>query len=226
MLTRAKTYKNDEGIRREQTKSLDRIRLERNWGILAGLLGWLVAFAALVALWMLLPLKRADAVLVTLDTSTGHVVNQQVITPKLIGETEALLQKELHDYVIQRYTVDPEDRLNLESYVHLHSTPDVVKQYDFEMNPDNPNNPYYLVGKNGKTTVNVISVSVTDKHHGTVWYSTTTTKEGGKASKPQYFVFTAAFVYTGKPIAVRDRWVNPLGWAVTSSRTDDDTSHQ
>lgn len=220
---RRHTYVTDESVRREQEKGLDDMRVARNRGYLLALAGWIFAVLLLVAVLLMLPLKTAVPVIVTVDSATGHVEQTQIATPSVISANESLVMSELHDYVINRMTVDPSNRQRLDDFVRLHSTPSVAKAYAYEMSADNPDNPYYLVGAGGMRKVEITGISLPSNGLGQVFFRTTTIKPG-VARRTEYFQATIRYAFTGKPLALRDRWINPLGFAVTAWRRDQELS--
>jgi type IV secretion system protein VirB8 len=134
-----------------------------------------------------------------------------------------VIHNELHQYAIHRNTVDPMDRQRLADRVHLHSSQEVGREYDFEMSADNPGNPYYLVGPNGKRTVEVTGISLLNRETGQVSFKTVTRKSGSEP-KTEFWTAIVRFTFTGKPLALNDRWENPLGFAVTAYRRDQELS--
>lgn len=224
MTSRTHTYVGDADTRRQQDQGLEGVKIERNraYVLIVALVAALVAtglgFAGLA------PLKTVVPAIVTVDSSTGHVVKVEVVTPETMTGNEAVIHNELHEYAIHRNSVDPADRQRLADLVHLHSSQEVGKEYDYEMSPENPGNPYYLVGPNGKRTVEVTGISLLNRETGQVSFKTTTRKAGSEP-KTEFWTAIVRFTFTGKPLALNDRWENPLGFAVTAYRRDQELSH-
>lgn len=213
------TVKGDSEILKKQIGGSNEAKTSRNRAyLLIGLLLVVIAAQA-IAIAVMMPLKTVEPVYTTLDTATGHVVKVQVLTPEALLNDEAALQSELYDYIKNCNTIDPPNRQYLSDLCRLHSTVQVARQYDAEMSADNPQNPYYMVGQDGRQTVNVTSVSLLNKDTAQVTFETTTEK-AGVVKKKEFWKATLRFKVTGEPLALNNRWENPHGFAVTAYRKD------
>ena len=85
-----------------------RLELSRNaWRVVAGLIS-LALFAALVALFMLIPLKSTEVVTLLVDKATGYVeVARPLASGGPISEREAVTQANIVRFIRARETYDP-----------------------------------------------------------------------------------------------------------------------
>lgn len=218
------TFKADADVRRQQTSEYLSVKTARNRAYaLTGFLA-LVAACEALALYRLTPLKTVEPVIVTVDSATGHVSKIETADPRQLNANEAVRQTELHDYVLNRNTLDTHNRQLLSDLVRLHSATNVAEAFDQEMSANNPNNPYYKIGEGARRIVDVTRISLLDDKTAQVKYMTHTQRLG-RTNDTEYWVATISFMFTAKPLNLRDRWENPLGFVVTAYRNDRELSN-
>lgn len=218
------TYIDDANIQHQQDKGLLAVKLARNRAYALIVLLLLVIISQAIALTALMPLKTVVPALATVDTATGHVVKVAVVSPEELSAQKSVILNELHDYVVKRHTLDPADRQNLSDWVRIHSTPSVANEYDAEMAPENPANPYLLLPGGARRFVDVTAVNLLNQNTGQVQFRTRTGQPGTNI-EPEFYTAIIRFEFTGTPRAIGDRWENPLGFAVTAYRADQQLSH-
>jgi len=224
MTAGANTYQGDEATKKQQEGGTNTFKLQRNRAYLfIGLLLVAVISQAL-ALAALMPLKTVVPAIATIDAN-GHVLKVQIVAPETITAHESVIHNELYEYVVNCNTIDANFRQRFSDLCHLHSTLEVAKQYDEEIAPDNPNNPYYLVGQNGKRNVIVTGISLLNNDTGQVTFKTEIIAPGAEP-KTEYWTQILRFRFTGKPLALADRWENPLGFAVTATHKNQELSRK
>ncbi len=218
------TYIDDANIQHRQEQGLMSVKLARNRAYALVVLLLLVIISQAIALTALMPLKTVVPALVTVDTASGHVVKVAVINPEELTAQKSVMLNELHDYVVMRHTLDPDDRQRLSDLVRIHSTQAVASEYDAELAPENPNNPYFSLASGARRFVEVTSVNLLNQNTGQVQFRTRTGRPGAE-TKIEYYTAIVRFEFTGAPRAIGDRWENPLGFAVTAYRADQQLSH-
>lgn len=218
------TYKDDPATKQRQEAGTNQLRHERNraYLLIVILLGVIIVQA--LAIIAIMPLKTVVPAIATIDENS-HVVKVQVMDAETMMTNESLISSELHQFIINCNSVDEAFRQHLSDLCRLHATPEVAKQYDSEFSPENSQNPYYLLGANGKRTVTITGVNLLDKEKGLgqVTYRTFTEK-AGSAATTEYWTATLRYTFTGLPLRIKDRWENPLGFAVTAYRKDQELS--
>lgn len=196
--------------------------LQRNWAYVFLTLAGLALCISLESNRELANHLRVIPVLTVIDAN-GHVIKQSVVRPEVITGQEAYVQSVIHDFIVDCNTFDPKWRQHFADLCHLHASESVAKQYDAEVNPENVNNPYYQVGAEGRRWVKVTGMTPVDRHAYQVTFQSIT-ERGGGAPKTEYFRALVRYEFTGKPLALGDRWENGLGFAATAYRKDQELS--
>lgn len=135
-----KTFKNDEQLRRKALREGQKTKQERNRsfylnGIQAvAILGLGIAVAALAEIHTVIP------VVATIGAD-GEVLKMRVIDQDNVSSEDALIQGALYDFVSACNTFDPKRKQQLSDACHLFITPDIAREYEQLVNPENPDNP-------------------------------------------------------------------------------------
>lgn len=222
---------------RTQLAGQNRLRQERNRayllivGLVVCVVGLAIAVAVLARMHTFIPvIAFADA--------NGHVFSQQVADVETLSANEAFVRHQVYQFVQNCNTFDPKWRQHYADLCHVRSSEAVAAQYDRETSPDNPGNPYYQVGEGGRRYVRITALSpLSAKSMGAqaaqgaspntyqVAFQSITERSGGE-TKTEYFTALVSFAFTLKPMAVGDRWENPLGFVVSDYRKDQELSRR
>jgi type IV secretion system protein VirB8 len=215
-----KTFKKDEETRRQHLVESRKLRQERNRALFGHVL-YATAILGLTAAVVVLSNIHTVIPVVTVIDAKGNVLKQRVVDKDNVAAEEALIESDLYSFVNACNTFDPRTRQALSDTCHLFSSPEVAKQYEKEISPDNPDNPYahlsekswisaqaYGINKIGET----YQVSFTSEYHETP------TSEPVKTN----FVATVKVAHTLVPRQLGDRWVNPLGFIATTYRKNEE----
>uniref|UniRef100_UPI0037548267 VirB8/TrbF family protein n=1 Tax=Escherichia coli TaxID=562 RepID=UPI0037548267 len=84
----------------------------------------------------------------------------------------------------------------------------------------NPASPLYLYSPTTIVSTVIDSVSLLSPTTALVRFETTRRDAGGGLAPQGAFVAVMAFRYTGAPMRMEDRFLNPLGFQVISYRRD------
>ena len=187
------------------------------WSI-AGLVG-VVATVAVGAVAALAPLKTVEPFVVRVDRTTGAVEVMTALTSeKPLAYDEAVTKHFLAQYIRAREGwLAPAAEANFRQ-VSIMSTPAEQQRWADAFRPANPQSPQVIYGPAGEAQVAIRAVSfVADgvaniRFHRTVRMSQQITESD--------WIATVAFAYTKAPMAEGDRLRNPLGFQVTSYRSD------
>ena len=219
-----RTFAGDAGTRSLQLGGTNRLKQERNRAyLLIGLLlvcvaGLALAVAVLASIHTVIPV-------VSVMDANGHVVKQEVVTKKALTAQESFVQSQVYDFVMYCNTFDPAWRQRYADLCHLHATPAVARQYDAETAPENPGNPYYQLGEGGRRSPRITAITAIGKDSYQVSFRSILEKPGSEP-KTEYYTALVHFTYTFRPLAIGDRWENPLGFAATAYRKDQELSRQ
>ena len=218
------TFRGDPKTQAAQVGGSNRLKQERNRAYLViGLLLFVIGGMA-SAITVLVNLHAVIPVVALMDAN-GHVVKQQVVNRETITGQESYIQSQVYDFIMYCNTFDPAWRQRSADLCRLHSTEDVARQYDAETAPENPNNPYYLIGQSGRRYPVITGIASLGKDAYQVSFQSITEKSGSDP-KTEYYTALVRYTFTFKPLALGDRWENALGFAATAYRKDQELSRQ
>ncbi len=191
---------------------------------------WIVASAAgiiaaleALALAGLAPLKTVVPYTIEVDRQTGYVEMVKGLKPGPLSETAAVTQSFLVQYVIARETFDAADLRDNYRKVTLWSAGEARNAYEADMRKTNPSSPLNLYTPTTIVSTTIDSVSLLSPTTALVRFETVRHDSGGGIAPQGTFVAVMAFRYTGTPMRMEDRFINPLGFQVISYRRDSDS---
>jgi type IV secretion system protein VirB8 len=186
--------------------------------IVAGL-AVLVATLEALALVLLMPLKTVVPYTITVDRQTGNAQLARGIVLGPLSQNDALIHSVIAQYVIARETLDATDLAASYRKVGLWSAGLARSDYLREMDRTNPES--VLNGATAATIVvtTVEQVTLMSPTSALVRFATDRRDGDGSVSHAEW---TAAlqFAFTGGPLSMEDRLINPLGFQVTHYRRD------
>ncbi len=179
----------------------------------------LVAVLEALALTLLTPLKTVVPYTITVDRQTGAAQLARGIELGPMSQNDALLQSVLAQYVIARETLDATDLAANYRKVGLWSAGQARSDYLHTMDRRNPASP--LIGANAATLIQttVKQVTIMSPTSALVRFSTERSDGGGGATRTDWAA-VMQFAFTGGPLSMEDRLINPLGFQVTHYRRD------
>lgn len=188
---------------------------------------WIVAGAAVAvavaegfALMLLAPLKTVEPYTLLVDRTTGFVEALKPLDQAQITPDKALVQSMLVQYVIGREGFDMATLQTDYRKIGLWSAGQARTDYLALMQPSNLDGPLVQYGRTTVVETRVKSVSPLDARSALVRFETVRRDEGGADRDPQAWVAVIEYGFSGKPMSVEDRYVNPLGFQVTKYRKD------
>ncbi|MDP2011546.1 MAG: VirB8/TrbF family protein [Phenylobacterium sp.] len=205
-----------------QSWDADRLRTaERSrrlaW-IAAGAAG-LVAIAAVGAVAALTPLKTVVPYVVRVDRNTGAVEVMTALTSyQPVTYDEAVTKHYLAQYVRAREGwLPPAAEANFRQ-VSIMSSPAEQQRWAQDFRPSNPQSPQIRLGADGEAQVEVRAISFISPGVANVRFHQSLRR--GAQMESADAIATRAFTYSRAPMAEADRLLNPLGFQVTSYRSD------
>lgn len=191
------------------------------WGV-AGAAAF-VAVAEALALVMLLPLKTVEPYTLLVDRQTGYVEALKPIERQTIAPDAALTRSFLVQYVIARESFDrPSLKANYRKTA-LWSAPEARAAYIAAMQATNPASPLVTLPQAAQVEVQVKSVSSLGPQTSLVRFRTHRADGGASGQGDRDWAAVISYRYSGEPMTVVDRLVNPLGFEVTRYRRDAET---
>jgi type IV secretion system protein VirB8 len=191
---------------------------------------WIVALVAsaialllaLVIIFML-PLKTVVPHTVLVDKQTGFVQALDPSAPQKIAPQKALTQSFLVQYVEAREGFDIATVQGQFKKVALWTEGRAKSRYVNMMQAGNPESPLTILPRNAVIDVQVRSVSQLSEGSALVRFASVRRDPGATEQPPENWVAVIKYRYSNAPMAVEDRYVNPLGFEVTDYRKDAET---
>ncbi len=178
-----------------------------------------VALLSLLALVLVLPLKEFAPYVVTLDKQTGHLEVTQGLQPGDLSDDEAVTMANLVKYVIARETYDPADLKENFRTVTLHSDDTALADYRNLYDRGNAERPTEVYAYHTTLEVTIKNVSFLNQYTAAVRYRTDA-QAGDREPTTDHWIAILSFKYVQTPTRLEDRFENPLGFKVTSYRSD------
>jgi type IV secretion system protein VirB8 len=191
---------------------------------------WWVAGAATViavllafALMLLMPLKTVVPYTLLVDRNTGFVQALKPLDPDKVAPDTALTQSFLVQYVIARESFDIDAAQANYRKVALWSAETARSDYLNFMQISNPQSPFTLYPRSTLIETQVKSVSPVGRNAALVRFDTVRRDAAGVPQPPRSWVAVIRYRYSGEPMKLEDRFVNPLGFQVLRYRRDPET---
>lgn len=182
-----------------------------------------IAFAAVLAVASLTPLKTTEPYVIRVDNSTGAVDVVQAMKDGKTNYDEAMNKYFVQWYVRYREGYSKELAEDYYSYVGILSNGVEQQKYYAAFNPKNPQSPLNVYGAYAKVKIDIQSTSFINPNVALVRY-TKKVERGLDQPQVTHWAATITFKYLGAPMKEKDRGINPLGFQVTEYRNDPDAA--
>lgn len=184
--------------------------------------GAAAAIAALeaVALIVMMPLKTVVPYTITVDRQTGAIALAQGVQPGPLTQNQAVVQSFLAQYVLARETFDVTDIQHNYQQVAAWTKGPARDQYIRAMQKTNPQAPQNIYDAATVLKITIRSISPLSKTSALVRFDAERQGQGGASGGRSPFTAVIGFEFTGAPLRMEERLLNPLGFQVTSYRRD------
>ena len=179
-----------------------------------------IALLEAIALVLLTPLKTVEPYTLMVDKTTGYVQALKPLDQAKIAPDAALTQSFLVQYVIAREGFDMATLNANYRKVALFSGDSARSSYLQQMQVSNPQSPLVAYPRTTTVDVRVKSVSPIGGNAALVRFDTIRSDSGAQPQAPTSWVAVIRYHYSTAPMSLDDRFVNPLGFQVTSYRKD------
>lgn len=187
------------------------------WWVAGAAVGVIVLQA--IALAAMLPLKTVVPYTVLVDRQTGYVTTVDPTKSIEIAPDAALTRSMLAQYVMAREEVDRATVRTAYRKVVLWSEGSAKRAYLAQMAPQSGRNPFQQLPAGVFVRAEVRSVSSLEPGLGMVRFDRITEAPNGNITSLPY-VATMRFAFRTRQLTESDRFINPLGFAVSSYRVD------
>ncbi|WP_455476211.1 virB8 family protein [Bartonella sp. B17] len=209
-------YEESKGLERELISEFIKSR-KTAWRVAGaiGILGLLGMICGVIGFFQPAP----TPLVLRVDNTTGAVDVISVMREHEDTYGEVVDRYWLNQYVLNRETYDYNTvQLNYDTTALL-SAPEV--QQEFYKIYDGENARDKVLSNKARITVKVRSIQQNGLGHATVRFTTQQVSSNGTVDGPQHHqIATIGYTYVGAPMKSSDRLLNPLGFQVTSYRTD------
>jgi type IV secretion system protein VirB8 len=186
---------------------------------------WIFAFIcmgisvlSLLTLILILPLKTFEPYVVTVDRSTGYLEVSKGLNDTTLSQDEAITEANLVKYVSLREQYNPAILEQNYEAVSMMSDEKALKEYRELWAETNPNNPSRRLRNKGSIDIKIKSVSfITDKTASVRFLREVRENDRTKVSEWNAVI---QFRYSQKPMQMKDRFSNPLGFQVITYRVN------
>ena len=202
------------------TDSLERSN-RRAW--IVAIIAAIIALLEAVALVYLMPLKTVEPYTLLVDRQTGNVETLAPLDTQVVAPDTALTRSFLVQYVIARESFAFDTLQDDYRKVSLWSDARTATGYQQRMNASNPNSPLAYLSRGAVISTEIKSISNLAEDRAMVRFATTQTDGLGRAQQPQHWVAIVTYGFTAAEMSEADRYVNPLGFQVTSYRRNAET---
>ena len=182
----------------------------------------LMAVLALLSLLLVLPLKEFAPYIVTVEKSTGWLEVTRGLDQGNLSENEAVTIAQIVRCVVARESFDATDYPTLFNQVGLCMTDRALDAYRRQHDQSNEDSPPVLYGFDGIIRVEIGSVNLLTATTAIVSFRTILEYQNREVVNHWRAALT--FGYTNKQFSMRDRFINPLGFQISSYRRDPDLS--
>ena len=220
-------YDRDAVARSFEDEVFHGLRWQRNRWMATAAASLALAALSVGALAAAMPFKEVRPYLVMVDRTTGEAERVARVAPLDLAEREAVRQAELVRYVTDRETFDPADNATRIPEVLSHSREQARASLVALWTAGARDYPPDTYAADARVTATIVSVALLteDDAGGTAQVRfRKALRQGGEAPVERDFVATVGFHF--EPRVERNLeavWANPLGFVVTSYRTDAET---
>jgi len=213
-------YEQAEGWGKDQQDSL---RGSRKLAWIVASVAALIAVIEALALWQMMPLKTVEPYTLLVDKNTGYVQALKPLDPGAVAGNTALTQSFLVQYVIARESFDINALQANFRKVALWSEGNARAQYIAGAQGANPDSLLARLPRSTILETRVKSVSPMAGNTAMIRFDTVRRDGNGQAQQPQSWVVVVKYKYSGEPMSIEDRYVNPLGFLVTGYQRSAET---
>jgi len=194
-------------------------RSRRTAWIVAGVAS-AIALMEAAALLALTPLKTVVPYTLLVDRQTGYVQALKPLDAQQVSANAALTQSFLVQYVIAREGFDAATLQANYRKVSLWSEGEARKAYTGFMQANNPDSPLVRLPRSTVVETRVKSVSPLGNNGALVRFETIQRDANGAVQPARAWISVVRYRYSGAPMSLEDRFINPLGFEVTHYRRD------
>ncbi len=175
--------------------------------------------AQAAAIAIMLPLKEVVPYTILVDKQTGYMETVRGIETGALQDDQAVVSSFLAQYVLQRETFDPADFDERYRRVALWSADDARNAYVQSYRAGGPDSILSGMRPGTLITTTVKHIEILTANTARVRFDLTRRDPGADPATADWQALIS-FRFTGAPMRMEDRLINPLGFQVTGYRRD------
>ncbi|MDX2113123.1 MAG: VirB8/TrbF family protein [Alphaproteobacteria bacterium] len=197
------------------------VLVQRKLLVLVTLLSLASTLATTFVIASLTPLKTVEPFVIQVDQKTGIVQTVDPLTATELTANEAVNNFYIVQYIRARETYSLTDLArNYETVRVMSESGTVYPEFISQQNPNNPNSNTARLGASGQRTVKFRSFTYLNP--STIQARVLIEEKNESGVFNFHRIVTLRFEYVKMALTMEERYLNPLGFRVTSYRTDEE----
>ncbi|MFN9109522.1 MAG: virB8 family protein, partial [Bacteroidota bacterium] len=197
------------------------VLVQRKLLVLITLLSLASTLSTTFVIAYLTPLKTVEPFVIQVDQKTGIVQTVDPLTATELTANEAVNNFYIVQYIRARETYSMADLArNYETVRVMSESDSVYRQFIAEQSPNNPGSNVARLGASGSRTVKFRSFSYLNP--STIQVRVTIEERNDSGVFNFQRIVTLKFEYVKMSLTMEERYLNPLGFRVTSYRVDEE----
>lgn len=201
-------------------EAVDQARKSRNFAWVATLLLIIICGAQAAAIAIMLPLKQIEPYTILVDKTTGYMETVRGVKPGDLPQDQAVVEALLAQYVLAREAFDTADLKQRYNQVALWSDGDARADYVASYQPGGA---MAITPTDTRIAVTVKKIELMSRDVARVRFATRRTAVAS-GEETRDWQATIGFRFSGAPMRMEDRLINPLGFQAMTYRRDGEMS--
>jgi type IV secretion system protein VirB8 len=200
------------------TQDAQSLRASRKTGWVIASILILICAAQAAAIALMLPLKEVVPYTILVDRQTGYIETVRGLKVGELPQDQAVTEAFIAQFVLARETIDAADFDTRYRQVVLWSADRAQQEFLALARPDHPAG-LVAAHREGVVQATVKQIELLDRQSARVRFDLVRRTDDAVEMREDWQA-VLTFRYTGAPMRMEDRLVNPLGFQVTSYRRD------
>lgn len=206
------------------TEKVQTITIQRNILLLLTICVIIALSISIISTTRVLQLKTLDPFIIQIDKKSGVTTLVNPVTVKSYAANRAVQEYFLVKYINAREKFEVENfRYSYYKVTRLFSSPEVYSQFKVEIRSSNPSSPINLYSDTIRSTLKIKSIQHTKPNSVQIRFSVEFTKENDSIIQKDK-IATISYDFVSLQMSQEERYINPLGFTVTSYVANDDYS--
>lgn len=197
------------------------VLVQRRVLALITLLSLICTLATVMVIAKLAPLKTIEPFVIQVDQKSGIVQTVDPLTANELTTNDAVNNFHVVQYIRARENYSTADLArNYETVRVMSASSGVYPEFMAQQNPNNPQSNAARLGSTGTRTVKFRTITYLNP--STVQARVIIEEGNDKGIYKDYKIITLEFQYVKLSLTTEERYINPLGFRVTSYRVDEE----